>query len=91
MGHHDILVTAFEFHGDCKRVSHEALVQPVKPVLVPENKVGAKFQAPRDGWPVLHHFNQVPCVISARQKSLDLPDLGADLKHRSEHHDRMQE
>ena len=61
--HHDILVTAFEFHGDCKRISHETFVQPVKPVLVPESKVGAKFQAPREAGMASTSSNHLLMII----------------------------
>ena len=41
--HHDVLVFTLEIHCDSKRVAHEALVQLVKPILVPSNRVRTRF------------------------------------------------
>jgi hypothetical protein len=43
--HHDILVTALEFHCNGERVAHETPVQFVQPILVPKRQVRANCQA----------------------------------------------
>lgn len=81
--HHDFLVFTLEIHCDSKRVAHETLVQLVKPILVPSNRVRTRLCAnsPRQR-SSLHHRDQMPRVVGAGQELLDIFDLSAYLNAR---------
>ena len=77
--HHDALVVISELHGNSQRVVHEALVQTVQLVFVPARRVRRTRPCADAHKVLLHHFHQVPRIIGAVQKRLDLPDLRANL------------
>ena len=57
--HHDFLVFTLEIHCDSKRVAHETLVQLVKPILVPSNRVRTRLSQ-------IHRGNAAHFIIAIK-------------------------